>query len=230
MDTMNQNTDPNTNALCKNERGREGSESCEYKVDIKAHSKDIVSLNVTDISVSDPKDVEPVKKESFENTTEDSNEHEGILKESIDISKSPKRPKSPKISMTEYDIGMIDLSRKARDILKESLNISNKELHQCSSDLISENMNEKIPKKLVGHSTQPKARKNDRKCCVPKCTTTGKVIIHKSRGGVSLVEQPTIDCAPTAYFQNQLHIMQLFIADTRIFLSYLKKKFLAKNT
>ena len=182
MDTMNQNTDPITIALCKNERGRESSESCENKVNIKAHSKDIVSLNVADISVSDPKDAELVKKESFENTTEDSNEHEGIQKESIDISKSSKLPKSPKISMTEYDIGMTDLSRKARDILKESLNISNKELHQCSSDLISENMNEKIPKKPIGHSTQPKGSKNNRKCCVPNCTTTGKVIIYKSRG------------------------------------------------
>ena len=54
---------------------------------------------------------------------------EGIPKESIDI---PKSPKSPKMSMTEYDIGMTDLSRKARDILKESVNISNEELHQCS--------------------------------------------------------------------------------------------------
>jgi hypothetical protein len=183
MDTMNQNTDPIAIALCKNESGREVSESCEFKVDIEAYSQDIVSLHVTDISGSDTKDVEPVKKESFENTTEDSNEHEGIQKESIDISKSPKLPKSPKISMTEYDIGMTDLSRKARDILKESLNISNKELHQCFSDLISENMNEKIPKIPIGHNTQPKARKNDRKCCVPKCTTTG-------RGFYSVPEHP----------------------------------------
>ena len=51
---------------------------------------------------------------------------------SSDISKSPKLPKlpkSPKMSMTEYDIGMTDLSRKACDILKESVNISNEELY-----------------------------------------------------------------------------------------------------
>ena len=56
--------------------------------------------------------------------------------------------------------------------------------------------------------------------------TTGKVIIHKSRGGVSLVEQETIENVSVAYLKfiiiclrkrNHLQFMQLFCAKATIF-------------
>ena len=63
---------------------------------------------------------------------------EVVLNQSMGVSKLPESSKnhqrSPENCQNLYEIGLYDLSRKARDILKESLNISNEELvvHQCS--------------------------------------------------------------------------------------------------
>ena len=64
MNSRNQNTDPLSTPLCQIEQQRVSSESYEYKVNVEAHSQDIVLLKVAD---------ENVKMESNENTTEDLN-------------------------------------------------------------------------------------------------------------------------------------------------------------
>ena len=72
------------------------------------------------------------------NPKSSSKKDEVVLNQSMDFSKSPKSSKnhqrSPENGQNLYEIGLNDLSRKTRDILKESLNISNEELvvYQCS--------------------------------------------------------------------------------------------------
>ena len=80
MNLMNQNTDPLSITLCPNDQQILSSESYEYKVNIRAHSQDIVSLKVADENVTQPKQelskelsMSNVDYESYKNTTEDSN-------------------------------------------------------------------------------------------------------------------------------------------------------------
>ena len=58
MNLMNQNTDPLSIPLCPNDQQMLSSESYEYnKVNIRAHSQDIVSLKVADENVTKSKEV-----------------------------------------------------------------------------------------------------------------------------------------------------------------------------
>ena len=63
------------------------------------------------------------------NPKSSSKKDEVVLNQSMGVSKLPKSSKnqqrSPENCQNSYEIGLNDLSRKARDILKESLNISN---------------------------------------------------------------------------------------------------------
>mgnify|MGYP001348497107 CR=1 FL=1 len=56
MNLMNQNTDPLSIPLCPNDQQILSSESYEYKVNVRTHSQDIVSLKVADENVTKPKE------------------------------------------------------------------------------------------------------------------------------------------------------------------------------
>ena len=66
MNLMNQNTDPLSIPLCPNDQQILSSESYEYKVNVRAHSQDIVSLKVADENVTKPKELS--KEFSMSNT------------------------------------------------------------------------------------------------------------------------------------------------------------------